>query len=59
MRPMAHDDVGTGIYHGSSPAPQISPGLGTEWGETRDSPLRDVAFYRANALSMCHGVIAR
>jgi hypothetical protein len=25
------------------------PGLGTEWGEERDSPIRDVAFVRADA----------
>jgi hypothetical protein len=30
------------------PPARERPGLGTEWGETRDSPLRDVAFYRAS-----------
>lgn len=30
------------------PAARERPGLGTEWGETRDSPLRDVPFERAS-----------
>jgi len=28
------------------PAPRDRPGLGTEWGETRDSPIREVSFFR-------------
>jgi hypothetical protein len=30
------------------PAPQNRPGLGTEWGETRESHIRDVSFFRAD-----------
>jgi len=30
------------------PPARERPGLGTEWGETRESPLRDVAFVRAS-----------
>jgi hypothetical protein len=30
------------------PPARERPGLGTEWGETRDSPLRDVPFERAS-----------
>jgi hypothetical protein len=30
-----------------SPAPRDRPGLGTEWGETRESPIREVSFVRA------------
>jgi hypothetical protein len=36
---------------GAAPSPmreQSRPGLGTEWGEERDSPIRDVAFERAD-----------
>jgi hypothetical protein len=29
------------------PTPQDRPGLGTEWGETRDSPITEVSFLRA------------
>jgi hypothetical protein len=29
-----------------APAPEQRPGLGTEWGETRDSRVHDVAFFR-------------
>jgi hypothetical protein len=29
------------------PAPRERPGLGTEWGETRESRVHDVAFFRA------------
>jgi hypothetical protein len=28
------------------PAPQNRPGLGTEWGESRDSRIREVSFFR-------------
>lgn len=31
-----------------APAPQDRPGLGTEWGETRTSHVRDVTFSRAD-----------
>jgi hypothetical protein len=30
-----------------APSPAERPGLGTEWGETRDSPIREVSFFRA------------
>jgi len=41
---------GTGGAHAEAPAPPADqrPGLGTEWGETRDSRVHDVAFYRAD-----------
>jgi len=32
----------------SEPAPRDRPGLGTEWGETRESRIREVSFLRAN-----------
>jgi hypothetical protein len=32
----------------SEPAPRERPGLGTQWGETRESHIRDVDFFRAN-----------
>jgi hypothetical protein len=31
-----------------APAPRERPGLGTEWGEDRDSPIHDVEFTRAD-----------
>lgn len=31
-----------------APAPENRPGLGTEWGETRESPIREVSFFRAD-----------
>jgi hypothetical protein len=30
------------------PAPEERPGLGTEWGETRESHIREVSFFRAD-----------
>lgn len=30
------------------PAPRNRPGLGTEWGETRESHIREVSFFRAD-----------
>jgi hypothetical protein len=33
----------------SAPAPRERPGLGTEWGETRESHVRSVGFTRADA----------
>jgi hypothetical protein len=33
----------------SQPAPRERPGLGTEWGETRESRVRSVGFTRADA----------
>lgn len=30
------------------PAPENRPGLGTEWGETRESRIREVSFFRAD-----------
>jgi hypothetical protein len=44
---MARDDVAPPLT-ALPPAVRERPGLGTEWGETRDSPLRDVAFDRAS-----------
>lgn len=32
----------------TAPAPRERPGLGTEWGETRESRVRDVTFTRAD-----------
>jgi hypothetical protein len=32
----------------SEPPPENRPGLGTEWGETRSSHVRDVSFFRAD-----------
>jgi hypothetical protein len=32
----------------TTPAPRDRPGLGTEWGETRESRVRDVTFTRAD-----------
>ncbi|HEX8795102.1 MAG TPA: hypothetical protein VF765_29345 [Polyangiaceae bacterium] len=31
-----------------APEPEDRPGLGTEWGETRESHIREVAFFRAD-----------
>jgi len=33
----------------ATPDPRSRPGLGTEWGEERDSPIRDVPFKRSDA----------
>ena len=37
-----------GDARSEAPPAQQRPGLGTEWGETRDSRVHDVAFYRAD-----------
>jgi hypothetical protein len=34
----------------AAPSPRERPGLGTEWGETRDSPITEVTFFRAEPL---------
>jgi hypothetical protein len=34
-------------WFGPAPAPRDRPGLGTEWGETRESHIREVSFFRA------------
>src|SRR5580700_1632327 len=33
----------------TQPAPQNRPGLGTEWGESRESHITEVSFLRADA----------
>lgn len=34
-------------WSAQQPAPEDRPGLGTEWGESRESHIREVAFFRA------------
>jgi hypothetical protein len=36
------------MWSAQQPAPEDRPGLGTEWGETRESHIREVAFFRAD-----------
>jgi hypothetical protein len=33
-------------WRGAEPAPRDRPGLGTEWGESRESHIREVSFFR-------------
>ncbi len=36
------------MWSAQQPAPENRPGLGTEWGETRESRIREVSFFRAD-----------
>jgi hypothetical protein len=38
---------GGGQWQAPEPKPQDRPGLGTEWGETRESRIQEVSFFRA------------
>lgn len=43
----AESSAGTGSHWTSpEPAPRERPGLGTEWGESRESHIREVSFFR-------------
>jgi hypothetical protein len=48
----APDTAGGGTqgqtWSAQQPAPEDRPGLGTEWGETRESHVSEVAFFRAD-----------
>src|SRR5580704_5568069 len=39
---------GGGTWKSSEPAPQDRPGLGTQWGESRESHISEVSFLRAD-----------
>jgi hypothetical protein len=41
----------------ASAAPEERPGLGTIWGETRSSPLREVPFERASSVPFAQGTL--
>jgi hypothetical protein len=45
------ESSGSGSSHWSAPepAPRDRPGLGTEWGESRESHIREVSFFRNDA----------
>lgn len=48
--PSADFGGGTGRFVDTTPAPEVRdrPGLGTEWGETRESRVHDVTFVRGD-----------